>query len=176
VTVGTSVALLRGINVGGANRLPMKVLTSIAGGLGWQDLRTYLASGNLLFRSQGQPKALSEALHAAIAQDTGLDVRVLVLPGQVLLEALSACPWTPEDDRHVHLFFLFAPANPKADRIAALQAADEELKIAGEVAYLHAPSGIGRSKLAAQLPNLLGCDATARNLRTVRSLAEMLAE
>ena len=86
----TYVALLRGINVGGGNKLPMVDLRRIAEGLGWQDVRSYIASGNLVFRSEGAVDA--QELHDALAAETELNIPVLVLEGRACLLYTSPSP------------------------------------------------------------------------------------
>ena len=99
------VALLRGINVGGANNLKMADLRGLAERLGWSDVRTVLASGNLLFRSESLAGILADQLTDALVREFGLDLSVIVLTSARFAEALAACPFEPADDRQVHLFF-----------------------------------------------------------------------
>ncbi len=169
------VALLRGVNVGGGNKVPMAELRALATALGWSGVASYIASGNLVFRAEGAAGDLAEALRAAMAERMGVSVPVLVLPGQAVRAALARCPWRPEAGARVHVVFLFA--DPVVDRTAyeALRAADEELVVEGRLAWLHAPRGIGRSVLADRLHRVLtGTEMTARNLNTLRRLVEML--
>jgi uncharacterized protein (DUF1697 family) len=169
------VALLRGINVGGNNKVPMADLRALAEGLGWQDVQSLIASGNLVFRAEGAPVALAQALRGAMAGAMGVDAAVLVLPRDALRRALDECPFVPDRGAAVHVFFLFADPVVDWDACRSLRATDEELVVDGRCAWLHAPSGIGRSVLAAKLHKVLtGTDMTARNLNTVRRLVEML--
>ncbi|MWD29272.1 DUF1697 domain-containing protein [Aquicoccus sp. SCR17] len=168
------VALLRGINVGGANRLPMGELRAICGRLGWRGVQSYVASGNLVFEAEGEAGALAETLSDALAAEKGLEVQVAILPGAEIRAALEACPFAPEDDRQVHVCFLLS--DPKLDEtlLDRLRVAEEVLQLEGRRAFLHTPSGFGRSKLAARLERVVGAPLTARNLRTLRKLVEML--
>ena len=170
----TFVALFRGINVGGGNTLPMRDLRKLAIDLGWTAPRTYIASGNLVFEADGAPDALAATLKALIADRLRLDVAVLVLTGEALKRVLAECPYHPDDPRYVHIAFGLGAFDVDRERLAALIAPDEDLKIKGRTAYLHAPSGIGRSQLAAALDRVLGVPTTARNLRTVTTLVQML--
>jgi len=170
----TWAALLRGINVGGKNKLPMAKLRSVAEGLGWSGVKTYIASGNMVFSANGKADALAEALKSALKSETGLDLPVLVLPGDAIREALSACPFAPDDPRQVHVCFLMADPSPDQKVLDRYQAASEELTISGRLAWFHTPDGFGRSELANRLETAIGCPLTARNLRTVATLAEML--
>lgn len=168
------VALLRGVNVGGANRLAMADLRAIAGDLGWRDAATYVASGNLMFAAEGRADVLATTLHDALVERLALDVSVIVREGADLKADLVACPYEPEDDRQVHLFFLFGTPSPDHSLLADLKRPDEALTIGERTAWLHTPGGFGRSKLAERVTRVLGCDATGRNLRTVRALVKML--
>lgn len=169
-----NVALLRGINVGGGNKLPMSDLRAMAQDLGWKNARTYIASGNLVFEAEGEPENLANRLNALIHDRLSLNVPVLVLPGSALKVALTDCPFVPDDPRHVHIAFGLDDLDVDREKLANLIAPDEDLRIEERTAYLSAPSGIGRSKLAASLDRVLGVPTTARNLRTVATLVEML--
>ena len=171
------VALLRGINVGGNNLVPMADLRRLCAGLGWLDVRSHIASGNLVFRAAGGAQGLASELRQAIAARMGCDVPVLILPGAVLQAALAGCPFDPVEGKQVHGFFLWA--DPVVNQVAleAYRAPSEQLAVIGRVAWLHAPEGIGRSKLAEKFDKVVtGTQMTARNLNTLRRLVEMLDE
>ncbi|WP_191090107.1 DUF1697 domain-containing protein [Histidinibacterium aquaticum] len=167
------VALLRGINVGGANRLPMADLKRIAGGLGWREARSYLASGNLVFEAdEGDHEA---ALREALRREAGLRIAVRVLDAGRFRTIAAACPFSPEDGRLAHVYFCWAEPEIDAGLLERLRAPDERLEAGEGAVYLDAPSGIGRSKLAANLERVVrGTELTGRNLRTVRALDGML--
>ncbi|MEL7459502.1 MAG: DUF1697 domain-containing protein [Pseudomonadota bacterium] len=167
------VALLRGINVGGVNALPMADLRGLATGLGWDNPRTYVASGNMIFEAEGGAPELTANLTAALAA-RGLNVPVLILPQADLRAAYAACPYAPEDPRCVHAIFALTPFNIDRDRLAALLGDDEGFRVNGQVAYLHTPRGFSRSKLAEKLDGVLGTKTTARNLRSLTKLVQML--
>ncbi|WP_417720017.1 DUF1697 domain-containing protein [Salipiger sp.] len=168
------VALLRGINVGGANRLPMAELRTFCAGLGWQEVATHVASGNVLFRADGTPDSLSAALHDALKAGTGLDVPVLVLAPEVLRHAVEDCPFDPQDDRLVHAAFAFAVPAPDRDLFERFAADGDGLEAGRGLVWLHTPGGFGRSKVAERLERIVGCPITARNLRSLRELVAML--
>ncbi|MBL8830647.1 MAG: DUF1697 domain-containing protein [Planctomycetaceae bacterium] len=175
----TWLALIRGINVGGRNKLPMTTLSRILEQAGCVAVRTYIQSGNVVFASPSKSKkALVKRLGEAI--ETEFKFR----PGILLLSAAdfhAAVPNNPfphavENPQSLHFFFLESP--PKsADLagIAKLAASSERYGLIDTVFYLHAPDGIGRSKLAAGVERKLGVAVTARNYATVQKLAEMLA-
>lgn len=168
------VALLRGVNVGAGNRIAMADLRAMADGLGWRDIRSVIASGNLLFRAEGTDASLAASLESALAKTTGAAIPVLVLPGSRVAAAARDCPFAQAPGKAVHGFFLWS--KPEVDRSAlhALSAPDEALVIGDGLAWLHAPSGIARSALAQRMARVLtGTEMTARNLNTIRKLADL---
>lgn len=177
--MGRWVALLRGVNVGGANRVPMAELRALAEGLGWGRVETLIASGNLVFDAEGE--GLAEALRGAMAARMGVDVAVLVLAGADLAARVAACPFDPLAGKEVHGFFLFGPARIDGEELARWKAPRETVAMDGPTVWLHAPDGIGRSKLAERLHKVVVAAGpvpgpvpmTARNLNTLRTLVEM---
>lgn len=169
------VALLRGINVGGNNLVPMADLRVLCAGLGWTGVQTYIASGNLVFAAEGTADELTGVLRRAIAAQMAVDAALIVLPAVAVRAALAACPFDPKEGKQVHGFFLWA--DPAVDWAVyeILRLPNEEVVVRGRVAWLHAPDGIGRSKLAEKFHKVVtGTDMTARNLNTIRKLVEML--
>lgn len=173
----TYIALLRGINVGGHGKLPMKDLAQLLKKLGCQCVETYIQSGNAVFRSaNADPADLARQLAAAIEKQAGFRPRVLVLDTKVLESAVRANPFAQAeaDPARLHLYFLASkPAAPNLDAIEKARSAREQYALKGGVFYLLTPDGAGKSKLAAKAEKWLGVDATARNWRTVRTLIEM---
>jgi uncharacterized protein (DUF1697 family) len=172
---GTWIALLRGINVGGARRLEMRDLVALAEGLGWRDVEAYVQSGNLVFRSPVvDPKRLGQQLEMAVTEGHGFTPRALVLSRDDLERAVAEMPFGREaddDPTSVHAFFLAAaPSAPDLPALEEIRAPSERYRLWQRVFYLHAPQGFGRSKLAARAEKLLGVEATARNWRTVTAL------
>lgn len=167
------VALLRGLNVGGANVLPMADLRALCGGLGWRDVQSHLASGNLIFAAEAGRDVLATQLREALAA-RGLDVPVLVLAPGELRRALSACPFTPAAPKLVHVGFLFAPAQLDHALFARHAAPGDEIAEAEGLLWLHTPGGFGRSKLAQRLEAVAGAPLTARNLSSLGKLVHLL--
>ncbi|GGK66651.1 DUF1697 domain-containing protein [Ornithinimicrobium pekingense] len=180
------VALLRGVNVGGANRLPMARLREVAQELGWQDVMTYIQSGNLVFSATGDPSGLAAVLHEGLASGTGLDVDVLVLTAAEVVALEEDCPWPDvEDARHVHAVLHPQVLGQRAREAVAEAVAtsrgrgsrDEAVPV-GRVLWLHTPDGAGRSVLMGLLDRAPVRSssgwATARNLATVRRLRAMV--
>jgi uncharacterized protein (DUF1697 family) len=164
------VALLRALNVGGTGTLPMAELKAVCEGLGFADVKTYIQSGNVLFRSELAETEVRRKLEAALAERMGKAPGVL-LRSRRELEAVAARVPFP-DAKPNFLLVAFLPEPPAADALDKLVAPDgEEVKIDGREIYIHYPNGSGRSKL--KLPALK--PGTTRNLNTVRKLADMAA-
>jgi uncharacterized protein (DUF1697 family) len=171
------VALFRGINVGGKNRLPMKDLVATLENVGCQDVATYIQSGNAVFQSgERDASLLAETIEAEIKKRHGIEPRVLVLTSDDIERAMRSNPF-PEaesEPKTLHLYFLAAPPErPDLDALEGIKGDRERFVLGDGVFYLHAPDGIGRSKLAASIERLLGVPTTARNWRTVRKVMEM---
>lgn len=172
------IALFRGINVGGNHILPMKELRNVLENLGLNNVQIYIQTGNVVFESDSDDlNELSESLSRAILKSHGFEPNVMVLTREDFIQAMTQNPF-PEgeaDPKTLHLSFLKEkPVSPELDKLNSLKAESEKFKLTGRVFYLHAPDGIGRSKLAAKAERLLGVPATARNWRTVSKIAEML--
>jgi uncharacterized protein (DUF1697 family) len=193
--MASHVALLRGINVGGRNKVPMAELREVVASLGHTGVSTYIQSGNVLF-STGEADAgkLAAALEAAISERFGLWASVVVLSRDELAALLAANPYPDEPNpRLVHVVFLNAELPPGVlDRIAAAQAAAaakgsrDSVQVAGRVMYLHTPDGFGTSELAQVLLSRIlsppakqkkqALAATARNWATATKLLSLCEE
>jgi len=176
----TYIALFRGINVGGKNILPMKELVSILESLGAKNVQTYIQSGNAVFKMAAENTAqLAERIQTEIDSQRGFSPQVLLLTLAELKKAMADNPF-PEaesDPGHLHLGFLGAvPAQPDFAKLDQLKMESEEYRLVGRVFYLHAPEGVGRSKLAAGCEKCLGVSMTDRNWNTVCKLSEMAAD
>jgi uncharacterized protein (DUF1697 family) len=180
----TYLALLRGINLGGRNKVAMADLRRLAESLGHADVATYIQSGNLVFSSpEADTGALAGALEQGIEQQLGVKSAVVVLSRAELAQAMADNPFPGEPDpRRVHAVFRQDERSPEAvQAVAALQqksrdagSADEAV-IVGRTLFLHTPDGFGRSDLAAQLfRSSAQAAGTARNWATVTKLMVML--
>jgi uncharacterized protein (DUF1697 family) len=175
------VALLRGVNVGGRTKLAMADLRAAAEGCGFTDVRTYVQSGNVVFAAPGRPSAadVGTALRAAIAGSTAVDPEVVVRSAAQMARVVEANPFADRGatDTQLHVVFLADGARPAAaGDIDVERYAPEELAVVGHEVYLHLPGGMGRSKLAADLAKRRDAVGTARNWRSVTTLARMAAE
>ncbi|MBO6505046.1 MAG: DUF1697 domain-containing protein [Kordiimonadaceae bacterium] len=173
--MNTWVALLRGINVGGNNILPMKDLRSLLDAQGFIDVKTYIQSGNIVFRSGSDDQSgLTRQIEDLIEQGFGFRPPVLLLSQETLNAAVSANPYPDGDPKTVQFCFLFAPApGTDMDPLHELAVPSEEFTLTDSVFYLHAPDGIGRSKLVAKMAQHIPTEMTVRNLRTVLKLQEL---
>lgn len=171
------VALLRGINVGGKNILPMADLRALLKAVGCSDVRTYIQSGNCIFDAETlSPATLTAAIGDGIESAFGFRPDVLVLPLAALIDAIAANPFPKGADNPttVHLFFLAKPArSADLEGLDAVHTESDHFHLTNYIFYLYAPEGIGRSTLAARAEKLLGVRCTARNLKTVQKIVEL---
>jgi uncharacterized protein (DUF1697 family) len=177
----THVALLRGINVGGNNKIAMADLRDVVASLGHTDVSTYIQSGNVLFTArETDTDALAADLERAIEQAFGLRPRVIVLSRAELAQVISDNPYTAEPNpKYVHaMFFPAVPGQQMRESVAAAeqQAAEkggsDEATVVGRTLFLHTPDGYGRSELATRLARSRSpvAEGTARNWSTVTKL------
>jgi uncharacterized protein (DUF1697 family) len=174
------VALLRGINVGGGNKIKMTELCALADELGWKGTKTYIQSGNLVFEAASERAALETALETGIRRRFGLEIPTIVRPADEWPALVAANPF-PEAAKAEpnRLMLLLSKQAPPPEAAAALQERarnGERVAIAGGALWIHYAGGAGTSKLTPSLiDRLIGSPATARNWRTVLKLHDMLA-
>jgi len=173
----TYIAFFRAINVGGRNSLPMKELVAVLEELGSRNVKTYIQSGNAVFESKEKDASrLSKKIGVEIKQRRGFEPQVLLLELEDIEKAIKKNPF-PEaetDPKALHVGFLTStPENPNLKRLESLKSDSERFRLIDKAFYLHAPEGIGRSKLAANAEKLLGVSMTDRNWRTVCEIWEM---
>ena len=176
----TYIALLRGINVGGSNILPMKNLRALLEELGGHSVKTYIQSGNVVFQHEAEDSSeLSSKISAAIKKNHGFEPQVLLLDLVKMEQAIASNPFpqAESEPKTLHLYFLASiPQNPDLEMLDSLKKDNEQFKLIDRVFYLHAPDGIGRSKLAERAERALGVAATARNWRTVSKIMAMVEQ
>ena len=172
-----AVALLRGINVGGKNLLPMKALAAIFAAAGCTDVQTYIQSGNVIFRHPDSTD-LAAFIRAQIAEQFGLQVPVIVRSAAQLAQAFEASPFSAEGVEEAWLHVMFLQDEPMPAMIASLDAArsaPDRFIVKGREIYLHLPNGAARTKLTnVYFDSKLKTVSTQRNWRTVRTLAKMM--
>lgn len=173
----TFVAFLRGINVAGHGRLPMKDLVAAIERVGGRDVRTYIQSGNAVFESSRSDRArLSGQLATEIDDSHGFKPQVLILGREDIVHAIERNPFpdAESEPKSLHLGFLASvPRHPNLEKLEAIRIPSERFQLLGAVFYLHAPDGVGRSRLAAASERLLGVAMTARNWNTVCKMREL---
>ena len=184
--MASHVALLRGINVGGKNKVPMAELREVVTSLGHTGVTTYIQSGNVLFTTEEtDTPELASALEAAITGKFGINSPVVVLSRDELAGILSRNPYPTDEPKKVHVVFLGAePSQELLDRIRAVESAaaargsrDTFTPIRNAL-YLHTPDGYGNSELSEALFRIIGkgtyrLAATARNWATATTLLSL---
>ena len=171
------IAFLRGINVGGKNLLPMKEFVAVLEGLGCQNVSTYVQSGNAVFESRETiASRLSEMVSAEIKKRRGIEPRILLLKPEDIERAIRENPF-PEAGtvpKSLHIGFLdTSPPAPDLQMLESIKSDSERYRLIDKRFYLHAPEGVGRSRLAANAEKLLGVSMTDRNWNTVQKVWEM---
>ena len=173
-----SIALLRAVNVGG-RKLPMADLRALCGELGWEDVETYIQSGNLLFTAAGAAAALETKLEQAIAARFGFHSDAIVRTAPQWRRLAGSNPFPEESGREPNRVLAgLAKSKLAAGAAAAIAEAatgGERVKEADGALWFHYPEGVGISKLTPKLiDRAAGSPVTARNWRTVSALLEML--
>jgi uncharacterized protein (DUF1697 family) len=173
--MGKYVALLRGINVGGHRRVPMAELRAVAEALGFEDVQTYVASGNLVFSAEGDHQRLEARLEAAIAEAFGFEVDVVVRDAAQWAALAKANPFAEQSAATPNLVMMTIGKRGATDAdVAALRpkaAENERVERRGEALWLWFGGGSGRSKLAAAPAKEVW---TTRNWRTIEALCGLL--
>jgi uncharacterized protein (DUF1697 family) len=175
----THVALLRGINVGGKNLLPMKDLAEAFVAAGCEQVRTYIQSGNVIFSAPpGSEDQLHDRIGAQLAQRFGYTAPLALRTTEQLRAAIRANPYlalgAPEETLHV----MFLTATPDASAVEKLDpdcSPRDTFIVLGREIYLRLPNGMARTKLTnAYFDTKLGVTSTARNWRTTTKLLELM--
>jgi uncharacterized protein (DUF1697 family) len=192
--MASHVALLRGINVGGRNKVPMADLREVVTSLGHTGVTTYIQSGNVLFSTADTDTAkLAAELESAISGRFGIWASVVVLSRDELAELLASNPYPDEPNpKLVHVVFLNAePSQDLLARIATAESAAaakgsrDTFRAAGRALFLHTPDGFGTSDLAQALFRIISAPAkrkkpdlaaTARNWATATKLLSLCEE
>jgi uncharacterized protein (DUF1697 family) len=174
------IVLLRGINLGPNRRVPMPELRKVFEEAGFDDVRTYVQSGNIVLSSGAKPAKLEKECAKLISEHFGFDVPVIVRTRDELAEIVAADPLghVADNPKRYQVSFLSEPLDDAAvERLKGLVVEPEELVIDGREVYAWQAEGVARSKLWNGLANKsLGVVATARNWTTVKTLLEMADE
>ena len=176
----THIALLRGINVGGKNKLPMPKLIKLFEDAGCDDVRHYIQSGNIIFTAPPQEAdQLPVELEKQINTKFKLNVPVIIRSAKELRSAIACNPFIKRgvDESELHLVFLAdMPAKQQTAALDSGRSPGDSFIVKGAEIYLHLPSGVARSKLTnVWFDSKLNTISTVRNWRTVLKLAELSA-
>lgn len=168
----THISLLRGVNVGGHRKIRMAELKALYKSLGFDCVRTYVQSGNVVYDADSADSAaLAARIEAAIAERFGFDVTVIQRAPDDFARILDANPYPEADPKFLHVLFLAAPAPAAIDGLFVPTAGDEAWHWAGQEIYLHYPHGSARSKMTGGFfEKALSIPATARNWNSVNAL------
>jgi uncharacterized protein (DUF1697 family) len=173
------VALLRGINVGGKNKLPMAELVALFRAAGARSVRTHIQSGNVLFGAE--PKALGRLVRdveARLAKKLGGPIPLAVRNARDLVRVSQENPYLAAGIDPAELHVAFLAARPEKRRLAALdprRSPGDAFTARGSELYLHLPNGVARTKLTnAYFDATLGTTSTLRNWRTVATLVTLV--
>lgn len=178
--MSTYVALLRGINVGGKNAVPMGELRSLLTSLGHADVVTHIQSGNAVFGSARAGPEIAVELEERLEQAFGVRVAVLLRTSTELADIAANNPFLAPGADVSKLHAVFLADEPAPAAVSALdpdRSPPDELAVRGRQIYLRLPNGAGRTKLTVDhFERRLGTRATARNWRTVTKLLELARE
>jgi uncharacterized protein (DUF1697 family) len=165
------VLLLRAVNVGGTGKLPMSDLKRLCEKAGFQNVRTYIASGNVVAERDGAEAEAKAALEAELRSYAWKPVGVIIRTAAEMVEVIANNPFPHRAANTTVAIFLDRAPSPDALKDVKGQA-NEEIRLGAREIYVHYPDGIGRSKL--RIP--AASDGTARNMNTAAKLAAMAAE
>lgn len=174
------IVLLRGINIGARNRIAMQELRELLESAGFQDVRTYIQSGNVVLSSSAPPRRVALECEQRIAERFGLEIDVVVRTRDELSETVERDPLGKfaTDPKRYQVTFLAAAPDPAVTRkLEAVAVAPERVVLIGREVYAWHPDGIARSRLWALLASpQLGVKATARNWITVTKILALSGE
>lgn len=165
------IVLIRGINVGGKNLVPMKALVTLLQSHQYEQVSHYIQSGNLVLNSTRHP-----ALHiqSLIVEHFNVSAMVLAFDKPLFLSLTNDNPYQTFEGKYVHSYFCENTILVNEEKLNQLMTATEKYTIKDNVFYLYAPEGIGRSKLVTNIDKCLGQPSTGRNLNTVNRLRQMI--
>jgi uncharacterized protein (DUF1697 family) len=174
------IGLLRGVNVGGHNKISMDDLRAICVSLRHRSPKTYIQSGNVVFDTTETDMAkLAHRLESAIEKRLGFRPSVILRTAADMREVVARNPFAGRagfEPAKLYVFFLTdAPSAEIRSKLATINVGPEEIRPAGREIYIYFPDGMGQSKLPPVLDRALQMPATARNWNTVNKLLEMAA-
>jgi len=140
---------------------------------GYEDVKTYIQSGNVVLRGKSEP---GESVKSEVEKKFGFKPEIMVINKLELEEAVRNNPYDKVEGKTTHFYFTSKALKPNIEMMNSLASNSEKFSLKGNVFYLHAPDGIGRSKLVANIEKCLGVPATGRNLNTVKKILEMVKD
>jgi uncharacterized protein (DUF1697 family) len=174
--LNTHVVLLRGVMPTGKNKVPMAQLREVLTGAGFQNVRTYIQSGNVVLVTNLQAKEVQQKVHELIKNKIGADIKVIVRTGEQWQQVIQENPFIHGYDLSRVFFVLFAETPPQqiAEELMANDYGEEKLLLDATSGYMYIPGNAARSKLSnVMLEKKLGVAATTRNFNTMNKLVEM---
>ncbi len=167
----TYIVLLRGINVGGHHILPMKAFVALLELNHFTQVSYYIQSGNLVLQSDTHPE---EKIRRLIHENYSFLPALFVITKAEFLSAIDNNPYLSYEGKTVHFCFCKKPITLNIANIDHIKDPSESYQVHGNTFYLHAPNGIGRSKLVSKIDACLGQQTTSRNLNTVNKIKAMV--
>jgi uncharacterized protein (DUF1697 family) len=174
-----AIAMLRAVNVAGHQKIGMEALKTLCSAMGWKDVKTYIQSGNIVFREVGKtPEKLARKLEDGIEAEFGFRPAVLVRTAAEMRKVIANNPFAQRDEvqpnKLLVVFMSSAPTQKTVDQVLALPCDPEEIHILGREIYIYYPEGMARPKIPlARLERILQCSSTGRNWNTVNKLLAM---
>jgi uncharacterized protein (DUF1697 family) len=176
------ISLLRGVNVGGHHKIKMEALRSLYESLKFEDVRTHVQSGNVIFRAKEKNTSLlAKKIQDAVERTFGFRPEVILRTPDDVRKALAASPFESRLELEPgKILITFLAADPGAGagaKLRELKGYPEELHLKGRELFIYFPDGAGKSKLPwSKIGKLLKTEGTARNLNSVRKLLEIAEE
>jgi uncharacterized protein (DUF1697 family) len=162
------VALLRAVNVGGTGKLPMAQLLELCADAGFTGARTYIASGNVIFRSPASETAVRDALHARLLACAGKPIGVIVRSADEIARLVTGNPFADKPGNRVMALFTDDKL-PKHPLDGAAGIRNEEVRLGPRALFVFYPDGMAKTRLRLPAERI----GTARNMNTVARLAEL---
>ena len=167
------VIFFRGINVGGKNLLPMKALVPLLEEAAFEEVSSYIQSGNVVLKSSTNP---ADIIHKVVLDNFGFSPELFILNEAEFCTAMANNPYQTFEGKFVHFYFCDNSIELNQEKLSKYIAEPEGYLVRDKVFYLHAPNGIGRSKLVTNIEACLDQPASGRNLNTIIKVSTMLAK
>ena len=167
------IIFFRGVNVGGKNLLPMKELVALLQKTVFEEVSSYIQSGNVVVQNSTNP---ADVINKVVLDNFGFSPELFVLNEAQFNSAMENNPYQTFEGKFVHFYFCHYAIELNKEKMAKYLAESEAYFVKDKVFYLHAPNGIGRSKLVANIEACLDQSASGRNLNTVNKVSTMLTK